>query len=360
MQLDSITQLAVTIGSFVVILVFLMIAHELGHFMTAKAFGVKVEEFGLGLPPRIWGFQRGETVYSLNWVPFGAFVKLLGEEDPQAPRSLAGKSRKVRFLVLVAGSLMNIVLPILLFSIAFMVPHQALMENVQIKEVLAGSPAESAGMAVGDTVLQINGQAVNNRNDVGYYLRLNLGSPVTIVLRTAAGAEKTVHVVPRWNPPPGQGATGIVIEAAGSRVVSESDPFWVAIPKGAVRCWETLVLFRNTIAIWIIGTEAPQLTGPVGIAQMTGEVVQAGWGPILEFTALISLNLGIVNLLPIPGLDGGRLIFVILEFLRRGKRISAKREGLIHFVGLVGLLLMIAIISYFDIVRLVSGGSVLP
>lgn len=349
-----------TIVVFLAILIFLMIAHELGHFATAKAFGVKVEEFGLGLPPRIWGFRRGETMYSINWIPFGAFVKLLGEEDPTAPRSLASKNRRVRFLILCGGSLVNFVLPVALFAVSFMIPHQVLVETVQVKEVAAGSPAETAGMAAGDTLLQIQGHEVRGRSDVSYYLTLNLGATVNVKLRTAEGAERTVYVTPRWNPPPGQGATGIMIQGLDSKVISESLPFWEAIPQGVVRCWETLILFRNSVAMWITGSQTPVFTGPVGIAQMTGEVVQAGWGPVLEFTAVISINMGILNLFPIPGLDGGRLIFVIVEFLRRGKRISPRVEGLVHFAGFVALLLLIGVVSYFDIVRLVQGGSILP
>ena len=350
----------ITIVAFVGVLVLLIIAHELGHFATAKAFGVKVEEFGLGFPPRIVGFKRGETVYSLNWLPFGAFVKLLGEEDPKEPRSLASKSRRVRVLVLSAGALMNIVLPVFLFAAAFMIPHPVLREDVRIREVAVGSPAQAAGLAAGDTVLSINGQPVTGRGDVGYIIRLNLGSQVTVAVRTAAGAEKQVVLATRWNPPPGQGATGIMVEGVNSQVVSESLPFWEAIPGGAVRSWETFVLFRNEVITWFTARAAPQLTGPLGIAQMTGEVAQAGWSPLFEFTALISINLGILNLFPFPGLDGGRLIFVVLEWLRRGKRISPKKEGLVHFIGFVTLLLLIAVVSYFDVVRLIQGGSLIP
>lgn len=349
-----------TVVAFVLILVLLIIAHELGHFITAKACGVKVEEFGLGFPPRIFGFKRGETVYSLNWLPFGAFVKLLGEEDPRHPRSLAAKSRGVRFLVLSAGSLMNLLIPVLLFAASMMIPHDTIREEVFIKEVAPGSPAQSAGISPGDRLLLIDGRPVNSRIDVSYLIRLNLGHPVSMVLETTAGTEKRVSVTPRWDPPSGQGAVGIVILAQNTRRTTESSPFWEAIPGGARRAWETLVLFRNEVVLWTTGGSTPQVAGPIGIVQLTGEVAQAGFSPLLEFTALISINLGILNLFPIPGLDGGRLIFVILEWLRRGKRVSPQKEGLIHFIGFVTLLVLIAIVSYFDIMRLIQGGSLLP
>lgn len=349
-----------TIVAFVLILVALIIAHELGHFITAKACGVKVEEFGLGFPPRIFGFKRGETVYSLNWLPFGAFVRLLGEEDPGDPRSLAAKNRGVRFLVLSAGSLMNLLIPILLFSASLMIPHNTVLEDVFIEEVASASPAQLAGITAGDKLVQIDGRPVTNRIDVSYLIRLNLGHPVSVVLRTADGADKQVMVTPRWNPPAGQGAIGILVRPQNSQLVTESQPLWEAIPNGARRSWETLILFRNEVILWITGGSTPQVAGPIGIVQMTGEVAQAGVSPLLEFTALISINLGILNLFPIPGLDGGRLIFVILEWLRRGKRISPQREGLIHFIGFVTLIVLIAIVSYFDILRLVQGGSLLP
>jgi regulator of sigma E protease len=350
----------VTIVSFVLILVALIIAHELGHFITAKAFKVKVEEFGLGFPPRIWGLKRGDTVYSLNWLPFGAFVKLLGEEDPAALGSLAGKGRGVRFLVLSAGSLMNLLLPVLLFAGSLMVPHDTIREDVFIKEVSTGSPAQMSGIASGDQLLTIDGRKVYNRVDVSYLIRLKLGQQINLELKATDGTLKRVSLTPRWSPPAGQGAAGIMIQPQNTQRLPVSLPFWEAIPQGAVRAWETLVLFRNEIVLWFTGGSAPQVTGPIGIVQMTGEVAQAGFSPLLEFTALISLNLGILNLFPIPGLDGGRLIFVIVEWIRRGKRVSPKREGLIHFIGFITLITLIVIVSYFDVMRLLQGGSVFP
>jgi regulator of sigma E protease len=137
-------------------------------------------------------------------------------------------------------------------------------------------------------------------------------------------------------------------------------PFWEAVPAGFTHSWEILVLFKNEIVGWFVRNTAPQLAGPIAIAQITGEVYKAGISPLLEFMALISINLGIFNLLPFPGLDGGRLVFVLLEWVRRGKRISPQKEGLVHLIGFLTLIVLILVISYFDIARIINGGSLLP
>jgi regulator of sigma E protease len=352
--------IAITIVSFIGILIVLVFAHEFGHFITAKLAKVKVQEFGIGFPPRIVSFKRGETIYSINAIPLGGFTKMVGEEDPTLPGSLASKSIPVRILVLSAGSLMNILLPILLFTISFMIPHDMTLEKVQVEEVAAGSPAQSAGIEPGDTILAVNGHIIRNRGDVGYYIQLYLGSDINILIQRDQLTPREINLKPRWNPPQGQGATGIVIVGVDSTTVRESEPIWKAVPSSIVHCWEVLVLFRNQVAGWFIGGTPPQVTGPIGIAQITGEIAKAGISPLLEFAALISINLAIINIFPFPGLDGGRLIFVFLEWIRRGKRISPKREGLVHLIGFAVLLLLILVISYYDIAHIVQGVNILP
>jgi regulator of sigma E protease len=349
-----------TIIIFLIMLSILVLAHELGHFGTAKLFKVKVEEFGLGFPPRIFGFRKGETIYSLNAIPLGGFTKMLGEEDPTYPGSLASKSHGARFLVLSAGSIVNILLPILLFSISLMIPHDVILEKVQIEEVAQESPAQQAGIEAGDIILQIDNHQIKNRGDVGYRIQLKLGSEVNILLKKAESSLKEVTVIPRWNPPAGQGATGIMITGVDSTLSRESYPFWEAFPLGTTKCWDILILFRNEVVGWFIKGTSPQFTGPVGIAQLTGEVAKSGVSSLLEFASLISISLGIFNLFPFPGLDGGRLVFVVLEWIRRGKRISPKKEGLVHFVGFAMLITLILVITYFDVLRLIQGGNLLP
>jgi regulator of sigma E protease len=352
--------ITLTIVSFIGIVIVLVFAHEFGHFITAKLAKVKVEEFGIGFPPRIISFKRGETTYSLNAIPLGGFTKMLGEEDPTLPGSLASKSIPIRVLVLSAGSLMNILLPILLLSISFMIPHDMLLEKVQVEEVASGSPAQIAGIEPGDTILAINDHTIRNRGDVGYFIQLNLGSEINMQLQRGELGQQEVSLKPRWNPPEGQGATGIIITGVDSTIVRESLPIWEAVPSSVVHCWQILVLFRNEVIGWFIRGTPPQLSGPIGIAQLTGEMAKAGLSPLLEFAALISINLAIINLLPFPGLDGGRLIFVALEWVRRGKRISPKREGLVHLIGFVLLILLIIVVSYYDIANIIHGESALP
>jgi regulator of sigma E protease len=346
--------------SFLGVLLVLVFAHEFGHFITAKLSHVKVEEFGIGFPPRLFSFQKGETIYSLNAIPLGGFTKLLGEEDPSLSGSLASKSIPVRFMVLTAGSLMNIILPIFLFTISYVIPHDIIQEKVLIDEVSPGSPAQVAGFEPGDTILKIDNRDIVNRFDVHYLIHLNLGKETRILLQKPDGTLNEVIVKPRWNPPGEEGATGIRIREEDSKEVQESYAVWEAVPLSMQHSWEILVLFRNEVVSWIVQRIAPQLTGPVGIATITGEVVQAGISPLLEFAALISINLAVINLLPFPGLDGGRLVFLFIEWVRRGKKISPKKEGLIHLIGFILLLVLIITISYFDIMRIIQGESLVP
>jgi len=354
--------IVIAILAFVVMLVILVVAHEFGHFMTARSLGVTIIEFGIGFPPRLFGIKRGETIYSTNALPLGGFVKLAGEEDPKIPGSLAGKSYATRILVLASGSLVNLILPLILLSVAFMLPHAAVNYPVTIEQVAEGSPAALAGMRAGDTVVSINGNPINNAGDMQRLIQLNLGKQANIVVKHNDSTSQTITVTPRWKPPAGQGATGIVIAppATNPVITSQSEPFWRAIPMGATEGYQTLVLFKNEIIRWIIGATAPQVTGPVGIAELTGQVAQAGISPLIEFAAFISINLGIINILPLPALDGGRIAFVVLEMIRGGKRISPKTEGLVHLIGFILLIGLILLVTYGDISNIITTGSAIP
>ncbi|MFC2021952.1 RIP metalloprotease RseP [Chloroflexota bacterium] len=350
----------IPIVSFLVVIMVLILAHELGHFITAKASGVKVEEFGLGFPPRLLSLRRGETLYSLNAIPLGGFVKMAGEEDPKVPSSLASKSIGTRILVLSAGSLMNFLLPILLFSIAFMIPHNLVVGQVMVEEVAPDSPAARAGIKPGDTIISVNEKPVSNNGDLYRYIQLNLGKEVTLLVQHSDATTEHVQVIPRWKPPEGQGAIGIAIGTSGATFISQHYPFWKAIPLGVSACIETFVLFKNGILNMIIGAAPVAVTGPVGIAQLTGEVAKAGISPLLEFAAFLSINLAIINIFPLPALDGGRIVFVLLEWVRRGKRIAPKTEGLVHTIGFALLIAAMLAITYQDIIRIISGESLLP
>ena len=359
---------------FLGILFLLVIIHEMGHFFAAKAFGIKVLEFGIGLPPRIKGigFRRGETEYTLNWLPLGGFVRLLGEEDPTDPRSLAAAPRWKRLTVLCAGVVMNIVLAIILFSVGFMVPRERSMGVVSIAEVFPDTPAAIAqvdgymqdgsdpdqGLQSGDIIATVNGREVLNIQELSFAIRRYLGEVQNWEI-VREGSSLQASVLARWDPPVGQGPTGLMV---GSRYPYTEIVWyypWDAFPKGWGAMVDTIVLTKNEIQLRLSGSEAalsagePLFTGPVGIAEATGDVIsKVGWRSLIELTALLSLNLGIFNILPIPMLDGGRVLFVLVEIVRGGRRISPEREALVHLMGFSLLIAGVIAITYFDVTRL--------
>jgi len=347
----------VNIVIFLLIIGALVFVHEGGHYLAARLSGVKVEEFGIGFPPRIAAFKLGETEYSLNLIPIGGFCKLLGEEDPGAPRSLASKRPLTRFFVLAAGPMMNLIFPILLLTIAFMVPRDVTVGNILVDSVAGNSPAAEVGIIPGETIISINGNDVKNTGDLLYEIHLSLGEKTTIVLEQADGSLRTVTLIPRWDPPDGEGAMGVGFIFTGTGKISESDPFWEAVPNSFTTLLDTFNLFSNEVRRWFEQGSGPQVTGPVGLFQITGEATEAGPSYLLEFAAFFSVNLAIINLLPFPALDGGRILFVTIEMARRGKRVAPRTEGLIHVIGFAILLSFMAFMIMFEIIRWIRGES---
>ena len=380
----------------------LIFVHELGHFVTAKWFGIKVTEFGFGFPPRIFGIRHGETVYSINWLPLGGFVKMVGEEDPTEPRSFARQSVIKRVVVLTAGSVVNLLVPIIIFAILFMLPQDTLVESVVITNVDPGSPAEAASLRAGDTILRVDGHRVDNRGDVQLQVLTKLGETIELTVRrgaivTGLGSSQefaVVEIVPvraRLNPPSReivaevtdsetqvsleearrlipelnlgeelrQGSVGIWMGAGTQKITERNYPIWSAVPMSLGRVRDVVVIFKNVLERWLAGGPDPGFRGPVGVSQITGEVAKIGISPVFEVVALLSISLGIVNILPIPALDGGRLMFVLLEWVRRGKRVSPEREGLVHLAGFAILISFMVFMSYRDIVHLLNGDSIL-
>ena len=382
------------------VLGFLIFIHELGHFATA----IKVTEFGFGFPPRLFGVRYKETVYSINWIPLGGFVRMVGEEDPTDPQSFAAQAVWKRAVVLVAGSAMNLVFPVLVFAILFTLPHDAVVGTVVISGVSPNSPAQEAGLRAGDMVLEVEGKRVENHYDLVQAVTTRLGRSTEFTIRRGmivtglafspelAPVEK-VNIVPRLRPPEQvvvetvtdpsteislreaqnvnpdaqigdrirQGAIGVLIGTANPKIVKRSFAPWDAVPMAVGRSWEVVTLTQAGLTQWARGGPDPGITGPVGIAQVTGEIAEEipniGFSPLFEFVALLSISLGIVNLLPIPALDGGRLMFVMVEWVRRGKRIPPQRESLVHMVGFALLIGLIVAMSYRDVVRIIAGES---
>lgn len=363
----------VGIPLFMAILIVLVMIHELGHFVTAKLAGVKVEEFAFGFPPRLISIRRGETEYSFNALPLGGYVKMLGEEDPGDPRSLAAQPAWVRIVIMAAGVVMNFVLAVALFAAAAMIPTEQTVGRVTIQEVVAESPAAEAGLRAGDQIVRVNGRYVETFADVQTAIQLNLGSPTTFEIerpetlipgQRAAANRFEVVMTPRWAPPQGQGATGVRIGLANPRVVESTLPIWDAVPRGFQTAFDTLLLTRNGLISAVSqGAGQQAVTGPVGMYQLTEVVTQASVStgsiaPILTLMGFISMSLAIFNILPIPALDGGRILFVLIEIARRGKRIAPEREAVVHLVGFAMLIGLIVVISFADISRLVAGESI--
>ncbi|MEX2230287.1 MAG: M50 family metallopeptidase [Dehalococcoidia bacterium] len=347
---------------FLLILIGLVWFHEAAHFVTAKLFGVYVHEFGLGFPPRLWGKRIGETEYTINWLPIGGFVRLEGEENPSNPRSLAAKPRWQRLIVLVSGALANLVLPILLFAVALSFPHEESIGRALITGVIADAPAAAAGMQSGDVIYAVDGRNTKNVSEASRYINLYRGQTVDVTVKRGDELiDLPVHA--RWAPPSGQGPTGISIAAQYPFTETVALPPWQSIPQGLRQTWDSLLLARNEIISWFKGAGGPQFAGPVGIAQTTGEVARqtdsaaGAVSPLLELAALLSINLGVLNLLPLPMLDGGRVLFLMIEVARRGKRIAPEKEALVHLIGLAAFIVLALVVTFFDISRIANGES---
>jgi regulator of sigma E protease len=343
---------AMNILAFLPILSVMMFVHELGHFVTARLTGITVLEFGFGLPPRLWGFKRNGVTYSINWIPFGAFVKMLGEEDPTAPGSFASKPRGVRALVLAAGSGMNFLLAVVAFSMVYIVGVPGVVPDgpVQIAEIAPESPAAVAGIQPGDVLVSFNGQSVNVQT-FREATATHLDQPIQVEVRHG-NETRVVTLTPRSNPPAGQGAIGIVLAGGLIRL----SPLQ-AVGQGFIQTMRAIGATLSVPKMLIEGSLAPsdaRLIGLVGMAQATSETVSyvadtGFWYPLFVLTGLFSAGLSIANLLPIPALDGGRLFFVLLEWIR-GRRVPPEREAAFHFVGIVVLLTLMVIISFNDLV----------
>jgi len=347
---------------FVFILGLLIFVHEFGHFLAAKKMGCKVEEFALGFPPRIFGKKIGETLYSFNAIPIGGFVKIWGEEgaktkeEQKDPRLFTNKKIWQRFVVIFSGVLMNFILAIVLISlIAYMgmptvlsgqkIKGEIRDEKIQIAGISANSPAQAAGLEVGDTILNFT-----QISDLQEYIEKNRGK--IIVLRiTRTGEELDVSLVPRREAPEGEGPLGVALVKTGIVKYPWYRVPWIGLKTAVNLSLQTIYLFSILLRDLVTkGVLTFELTGPVGIAVLTKTATKMGFLYVLHLIIFLTIQLAIINALPFPALDGGRILFLIFEKIRK-KRISQKVENFIHNLGFVVLIFLMIAVTLNDIYR---------
>jgi len=363
-----------TAATFIVILTVLVLIHELGHFVAARIIGVRVEEFGLGLPPKFFGKKIGDTQYTINWLPIGGFVRLAGEDEApdtksskldstKVKRLFWARSKKERAVILTAGVVMNFLLAVGITAFLLVNGVQEPSGRVHIVRVAPGTPAHKAGLREGDVISSVGpvnvsddskAVSVTTTSDLISYTKNQVGQPVKLVVLRL---EETfsVSLVPREEYPKDQGPMGVAISDLETHTYSLAEAPGKAVMINVRRAWDMLASLGATIGR-LVTLRPPQaeVAGPIGIASVTGKAVSFGWEAVLEFASILSLNLAVLNILPIPALDGGRLAFVFLEKIFR-RRVNPIFERNAHQFGMIVLLALILLVSINDILRLARG-----
>lgn len=358
---------------FIIILGVLIFVHELGHFLVAKKSGIRVDEFAIGFPPKIFSITRGGTKYALNLIPFGGYVKIFGENpdeesvDPEATDSIVNKSKWTQAAVLVAGVLFNTIFAWLLISVSLMSGFPSVVTetttgkvtnaHVVFTSVLPESPAEDSGLKIGDAIISIStpeGEAIEGDfsvTDAQQFIGLNGESSLDIkVLR--GEEEQVVTVVPEEGLLEGRKAIGVSMDMIGQIKLG----FFSAFYEGFLMTGQFikdiavgLFLFLSQIVTG--NANFGDVAGPVGIVSLVGDASEFGFVYLLGFTAFISLNLAVLNLLPFPALDGGRLLFILIEAVTR-KPIKPKTANMVNGIGFAILILLMIVVTISDVIRL--------
>ena len=356
---------------FIIILLVLVLVHEFGHFIVAKKNGIRVDEFGFGFPPRAAKlFKKNGTLYTLNWIPFGGFVKIFGEDGDEAvlsdedkKSSFTSKPRYVQAGVLVAGIVFNILLAWLLYSVGFMsglpastasVPADVQLSSAQLTliEVDATGPAFRAGLIPGDVIVSIADEKTSiakpSVDDLITFVKAHPNKNISVTYNRAT-VEKTISITPAVGI---TGATTGGIGVTPDMVGTLKLPFFKAFYSGAkltiAKMRETIVGFGQLIS----GHQnLSDVAGPVGLVSIVGQAYHFGWSYLISFVALISINLAVINLVPFPALDGGRLLFLLIEKIK-GSRIKAQTTNIVNAVGFFILIGLMLVITYHDIVRM--------
>jgi regulator of sigma E protease len=356
-----------TILIFILILGILVFVHEFGHFIAAKKSGVKVEEFGFGLPPRAIGKKIGETIYSINWLPFGGFVRLYGEDEENPEKVMKEKSKAffakstgVRAFIITAGVIMNVFLGWLIYTYLYTQGVSVPTDKVVVEQVAEGSPAESAGLMKGDVIISLTDQGGHmyypkTPQELIDVTNKNLDKQVTVVV-DRDGRETTMFVTPRSKAPSGEGAMGIAISP---KFIVKTYPLYqapyLALKQSLLTLKVTLFGFGQLLyKLVTFQSVRNDVAGPIGIGVIVDEARKFGENAVLELMALLSFNLALLNILPFPALDGGRLLFVLIEAVTK-KRVNPKWERNLHQIGMAILLTLIVLITINDILRLAKG-----
>lgn len=368
----------ISIGAFLLMLGLLVVVHELGHFLVAQWAGIKVEEFGVGYPPRaLTLFERNGVKYTLNWLPLGGFVRFaqggegVGETLYGAGGSLAAAPPWRKIAVMVAGPLMNLLLAMAIFAVLFLsVGIPTPTGNQVISGVFDGTPAAAAGFVEGDVVRSMAGRPLDSAAAVGEIARANLGRPIEAVL-LRDGQELRLSVTPGpWTAPNGTSYDAGFGFSFGPQVEPVRVGPLAAIWSGVTYSFELTGRMLQALAglpASILGlfSSAPapdgEPIGPVGIARATGEVIQSpgGFAAFWNLTAVLSLNLFLLNLLPVPALDGSHIVFSLIEWVRGGKKVPPEKEALVHAIGFAALMGLMLLITVNDVINAFRGTPVL-
>lgn len=376
----------ITIIIFLVVLSLLVFVHEFGHFFSARRLGVKAEEFGFGFPPRIFGIYRdknkkwkkvwgkkqvtdnSDTIYSINAIPLGGFVRIKGQDGDSHDEtdSFSAKRPWKRAIILSAGVIMNIALASVLISLGLIIGFPQAIdkdnlpksvkiydEKIQIVQVLPDSPAMEAGLQSSDSILKIDGQDIKEEADIINLISNNRNESIDLVV-DRAGEMKEFEIIPRINEETGQKIIGVAFSQTGIIKYPWYQAIWEGIKMTGYLIWAILYAFYEILKNLIVGQPAGvEVAGPIGIADLTGQMARMGFIYLIQFTALLSINLAIINILPFPALDGGRLLFLLIEKIK-GKPVKQEVEAVFHNLGFILLMALVVWVTFKDILKLFS------
>lgn len=360
-----------SVALFIVALLLLVSVHEFGHFIVAKKLGIRVDEFAFGFPPRLWSITKGETTYAINALPLGGYVKIYGEDpnevdEENRKRSFVGQRRALQGLVIVAGVFFNLLFAWVLFASAFMIgvpvpegggegyPVRNL--ELMVTEVAPNSPASEAGLASGDVLRKFSDglESVNvtNADQVVAFVGPRGGHTIALVYKRH-GYEQEVRMIPKSGIVPNTAAVGIYMDTVGTLELPPHIAFWVGLKKTYQFTLATAVGLVQFLVNALMGhSDFSQITGPVGMVRAVSDAAGVGFSNVILFVALISINLALINLLPFPALDGGRLLFIVIEGIIR-RPIRPNIANAFNMTGFALLMLLMIAVTYHDVVRLV-------